>query len=74
MTRLPTCTPSQVERVLKHVGFFLDHTRGSHRYYRHPDRPGLIVIPFHPGTLKRGTLHNIIKLSGLTRDHFSKLL
>jgi len=42
MSRLPASTPDVI-RALERVGFFLDHSTGSHRYYRHvlphPVRP-----------------------------------
>lgn len=74
MSRLPACTPAEVERALRRAGFVLDHTKGSHRYYRHPDRPGLVTIAFHAKTLKRGTLMAIVKHAGFTPDEFRKLL
>jgi len=74
MTRLPACTPEMVIRVLERAGFFLDHSTGSHRYYRHPERPGIVTVPFHRRDLKRGTLLAIIKQTGLTGEGFLKLL
>ncbi len=74
MTRLPACTPEMVIRVLGRAGFFLDHSTGSHRFYRHPDRPGIVTVPFHRKDLKRGTLLAILKQAGLTREDFLQLL
>jgi len=74
MTRLPACTPTAVIRALERAAFFLDHSTGSHRYYRHPDRPGLVTIPFHRRELKRGTLFAILKQAGLSRERFLELL
>ncbi len=74
MSRLPACKPADVVRALLRQGFFLDHTRGSHRYYRHPDRPGLVVVPYHGRDLKRGTLHSILKQAGLSPAEFLALL
>ncbi len=59
---------------MERAGFFLDHSTGSHRYYRHPDRPGLVTIPFHRRELKRGTLFAILKQAGLSREKFLELL
>jgi len=39
MSRLPACTASDVIRALKRAGFTLDHTTGSHYFFRHPKRP-----------------------------------
>jgi predicted RNA binding protein YcfA (HicA-like mRNA interferase family) len=74
MSRLPALKPAEVERALRRAGYTLDHSRGSHRYYRHPDRSGLVTLPFHSGTLKRGLLFAIIKQAGLTVEEFRKLL
>jgi len=74
MTRLPACTPEMAIRALGRAGFFLDHSTGSHRFYRHPDRPGIVTVPFHRKDLKRGTLLAILKQAGLTREECLKLL
>ena len=74
MTRLPACTPAQVCRALERAGFLLDHTRGSHRYYRHTDRPGLVTVPYHSRDLKRKTLLSILKQAGLSREELVALL
>ena len=74
MTRLPACTPTAVIRALERAGFFLDHSAGSHRYYRHPDRGGIVTVPFHRRELKRGTLLAILKQAGLSRERFLELL
>jgi len=53
----------------------LHHVRGSHHYYRHPDRPGiLLTVPFHNRDLKRGTLRAILRQAGLTIDDLDRLL
>jgi predicted RNA binding protein YcfA (HicA-like mRNA interferase family) len=63
MSRLPACTPTDVIRALGRAGFFLDHSAGSHRYYRHPNRPGVVTVPFHRRELKHGTLLASLKLT-----------
>jgi predicted RNA binding protein YcfA (HicA-like mRNA interferase family) len=74
MPRLPACKPAEVIRALARTGFFLDHSTGSHRFFRHPSRPGLVVIPFHRKDLKRGTLKGIIEQAGLSVEEFIALL
>lgn len=74
MTRLPACKPAAVIRALERAGLYLDHSTGSHRYFRHPRRPGLVTVPFHNRDLKRGTLLAILKQAGLTREEFLALL
>jgi predicted RNA binding protein YcfA (HicA-like mRNA interferase family) len=73
-TRLPACTPTEVIRVLERAGWRLKRTVGSHRYFTHPERRGLICVPFHRHDLKRGTLHGIMTDAGLAPDEFLKLL
>ena len=72
--RLPVCTSTEVIRALNRAGFYLDHGTGSHRYFRHPDRTGIVTVPFHRRDLKRGTLKSILEQAGLTTDEFIRLL
>jgi mRNA interferase HicA len=74
VSRLPSCTPAEVERALLRAGFVLHHTRGSHRYYRHPDTLRVTTVAFHARDLKRGTLHGILKQAGLSPEEFLDLL
>jgi predicted RNA binding protein YcfA (HicA-like mRNA interferase family) len=74
MPRLPVCTPTDVIRALNKAGFFMDHSTGSHRYFRHPSRPGIVTVPFHRRDLKRGMLKSILDQAGLSTDEFIALL
>jgi predicted RNA binding protein YcfA (HicA-like mRNA interferase family) len=41
----------KVRDVLKKLveeGWYLDRTRGSHRQYKHPSKPGLITVAGKP--------------------------
>jgi predicted RNA binding protein YcfA (HicA-like mRNA interferase family) len=73
--RLPAVTPRKVMRALERAGFVCIRVSGSHHIYEHPARPDEIVpVPRHDRDLKRGTLQSILRLAGLTRDEFLKLL
>jgi predicted RNA binding protein YcfA (HicA-like mRNA interferase family) len=73
--RLPALKPKDVLRALQKAGFFVQHATGSHRYLKHPDKPQLrVTVPYHNRDLKRGTLHSIIKQSGIPLDEFLSLL
>jgi predicted RNA binding protein YcfA (HicA-like mRNA interferase family) len=74
MTRLPACTPAEVIRALERAGFVLHHSTGSHRFFKHPVRPGYVTVAYHGRDLDRKTLHSILKQAGLSRDEFLKLL
>jgi len=48
-------------------GWYLVATRGSHRQYKHPSKPGRITIAGHPAEdLALGTLNSVLKQAGLT--------
>lgn len=38
---------------------------GSHKQFRHPDRPGRVTVPHPKADLKIGTLKSIERQSGL---------
>jgi predicted RNA binding protein YcfA (HicA-like mRNA interferase family) len=60
-------------RALERGGFV--RVTGSHHIYEHPARPDQIVpVPRHGRDLKRGTLLNILKQAGLSKDEFAGLL
>ncbi|MBR0751386.1 type II toxin-antitoxin system HicA family toxin [Bradyrhizobium jicamae] len=53
-------------RLLEEDGWFLVATRGSHRQYKHPVRPGRVTVAGKPSEdLAPGTLNSILKQSGL---------
>ena len=47
-------------------GWRLVKTRGSHRQYKHPQKPGRVTIAGHPGDdLSQGTRNSVFKQAGL---------
>ena len=47
-------------------GWYLVATRGSHRQYKHPSKPGRVTIAGHlTDNLAPGTLNSIFKQAGL---------
>lgn len=53
-------------RLIERDGWYLDRTRGSHRQYKHPSKPGLVTIPGKPNdNLAPGTTNSILKQAGL---------
>ena len=74
MSSLPAVKPRQVVAVLKQLGFVEHHQKGSHLYFWHPQSRVMTCVPQHPGDLKRGTLHAIIKQAGLSEEQFGQLL
>ena len=53
-------------RLVERNGWRLVRTRGSHRQYRHPDKPGTVTVAGKPSDdLPPGTWNSIMKQSGL---------
>ena len=53
-------------RLIEHDGWCQVATRGSHRQYTHPRKPGRVTIAGKPSDdLAPGTLNSILKQSGL---------
>ena len=61
--------PTTVRQAIKAIetrGWVLARTKGSHRQYRHPARPGTVTIPGKPSSdLAPGTWNSIRKQAGL---------
>jgi len=52
-------------RKLEQDGWYMARQRGSHRQYRHPQKPGTVTVPGHPGDeLHPKTLGSILKQAG----------
>ncbi|MYH40826.1 MAG: type II toxin-antitoxin system HicA family toxin [Chloroflexi bacterium] len=59
-------------RVVERDGWYLMRTRGSHRHFRHPEKPGTVTIPGPLGSdLKPGTWRSIMRQAGLGRGNRS---
>lgn len=62
----------KVRDIIKTItadGWQLDRTRGSHRQYRHPTKPGLVTVAGRPSVdIPIGTLNTIMKQAGLKGD------
>lgn len=55
-------------RLLYNDGWFLEATRGSHRQFKHPAKPGRVTVPGKSNAdLAPGTLNSILKQAGLRR-------
>ena len=52
--------------MLQEDGWYLARTRGSHRQFKHPSKPGLVTVAGNPGVdIPKGTLNSILKQAGL---------
>jgi len=58
----------EVIRLLENDGWRLRATRGSHRQYKHPVKPGRITVAGKPSDdLAPGTLNSILKQAQLKK-------
>jgi len=53
---------------LKQDGWILATTRGSHRQFKHPVKPGRVTVAGKPSDdIPPGTLNSIVKQAGLKK-------
>jgi predicted RNA binding protein YcfA (HicA-like mRNA interferase family) len=71
MAKLPQLTGAEVIRRLKRLGFLEDHSKGGHAVLRHSVTKAMAVVPCHGSkTVKKGTLHGILKQAGVPIQEF----
>jgi predicted RNA binding protein YcfA (HicA-like mRNA interferase family) len=54
----------EIIKRLKMDGWFLHHTKGDHRQFKHPIKLGKVTIPHPKKDLPVGTLRNIYRQAG----------
>lgn len=60
--KLPRLTAKQLIKKLTAHGYILAGVQGSHHHFVHPQRPGKVTIPVHPGKIiGPGLLKAILK-------------
>lgn len=75
MSQTPAVSGKQLVKVLEHHGWYVKRIRGSHHVLRHPSIPDAIPVPVHGNRpLKRGTLGNILRTAGISREDLARLL
>jgi len=56
-------------RALEADGWHLVATKGSHRQYKHPTKPGRVTVAGHPNhDLAPGTVNSILKQAQLKQE------
>ena len=59
---------ADILRMIGEDGWCLVSTRGSHRQFKHPSKPGRVTVAGKPSDdLAPGTLNSILKQSGLKK-------
>jgi predicted RNA binding protein YcfA (HicA-like mRNA interferase family) len=55
-------------RLVEADGWQHVRTTGSHRHYKHPEKPNVVTIPGHAGDdVRLGTLRSVLKAAGLEK-------
>jgi predicted RNA binding protein YcfA (HicA-like mRNA interferase family) len=74
LTRLPTVSGKDLCKLLKKIGYVIDHQTGSHLVLRNENPPHRrLTIPAHK-EIAKGTLRAILRHAGLTVEEFEKLM
>ena len=59
----------KVKHLIKFIqedGWYLDRTKGSHRHFKHPIKPGIVTVPKQfNADLRLGTLKSALEQAGL---------
>ena len=59
----------EVIRMLLAEGWVLVATRGDHRQFKHPSKPGRVTVSGHPGNdMPKGTLASVLRQARLQRS------
>ena len=74
MVSFPSLNPIHIIKVLEKKGFVLDRSKGSHRLYYNFDTKRRVTIPFHKKDLPKGTLLEILKQAGISKEELKNLL
>ncbi|MBI5328477.1 MAG: type II toxin-antitoxin system HicA family toxin [Deltaproteobacteria bacterium] len=71
MGKLPQISGKELCKAIEKEGFVFVRQTGSHRIYQKKSEEGNITIPIpiHSNKpLKKGTLHSILKKTGITKE------
>ena len=73
MPKLPSLTPKKIITILESRGFALDRVKGNHHIYYYPETKRRVVVPLHKKDLPKGTLFEILKQAGISKDELRDL-
>ncbi len=74
MAKLPNITSKELVKILKSLGFQLDHSTGSHFVFYNPKNKRRVVVPYHKKDLPKGTLMSIIREAGINKEELNNKL
>ena len=71
--RLRNVRIEQAISAFRRMGYEVVRVRGSHYIMKHPEK-GMLVLPFHRGTVKAGIMLDALKKAGLSVAEFEELV
>jgi predicted RNA binding protein YcfA (HicA-like mRNA interferase family) len=74
MPKLPSLTSQRIIKILEKKGFVLDRIKGSHHIYYNQETKRRAVVPLHKTDLPKGTLFEILKQAGISKEELKDLL
>jgi predicted RNA binding protein YcfA (HicA-like mRNA interferase family) len=74
LSGLGNISPRKAIRAFERAGWRFRRQTGSHYIMSKEGVFGLVVVPLHEGSLKRGTLRACLRVAGLTPEQFEQLL
>ena len=58
-------TARELEKLITKAGWIHKNTKGSHKQFVHPNKPGKITIPQHRGDISIDTAKRIMLAAGI---------
>jgi predicted RNA binding protein YcfA (HicA-like mRNA interferase family) len=52
-------------QIIEADGWRQVRSKGSHRQFKHPTKPGLVTVPHPEHTMKGGTVRSIFRQAGI---------
>jgi len=66
--RLVSVKVRELLALIESDGWILARTKGSHRQFQHPTKPGTVTVAGNPGVdVPAGTLNSVLKQAGLKK-------
>ncbi len=74
MPKLPVLTPQKIIKILESKGFVLERSKGSHQIFYQAETKRRVVVPVHKKDLPKGTLIEILRQAGFSREELDDAL
>lgn len=74
MPKLPAITSGKFAKILRNLGFEIDHSTGSHFIFYNPKTRKRTVVLRHSKDLPKGTIMSIFREAGISRKDLENLL